>query len=502
MNAGTFRRILGIARRDADPTDDAGLLARFAATGDADAFELLVWRHGAMVLGVARRVLGDEHVAEDVFQATFLALARQCRSVRRDGCVGGWLHRVARRVAMRARRQRERRLLFARSVPMSDEPIVAAVQRELSLVIDEELDRLPERFRRPVVLCYLEGRSTAEAAEQLGCPRGTVLSRLATAREKLHARLLRRGVTPAILPATDSVAVLKGDLFDRTVRAAVAKSAAPEVIELCDGVVRAMMLSNLKTAAAAVFIVGLLGGGGGWAAFMPGTPRAALADEPQPKADSRPRDAQRLAEERAQTERKSLLSELATVEDRLAAQEEEWLRARLDARMRVAEAQERVKRVDRGLATFPDPARDGLLAARQRVASIQPQVESIRRKTAKTDEEKDLLANLEKTLKESQEDLRLQQADFDDNPPVPIKVVLSARRELIDAEERLSSLDRRQELRRRLLQSEIEALKGRLIQFQAGIGVADPIDRKVQQLERKLDDVLREVTELRRDLKK
>src|SRR2546423_2967317 len=103
MTAGPLRRLLGLARRAAvDPTDDAHLLARFAAGGDADAFELLVWRHGALVLGVCPRVLGDDHAAEDAFQATFLALARQAGSVR--GGVPGWLHRVARRMAVRARR--------------------------------------------------------------------------------------------------------------------------------------------------------------------------------------------------------------------------------------------------------------------------------------------------------------------------------------------------------------------------------------------------------------
>src|SRR5436305_5271411 len=109
MTDGPLRRLLGLARRAADPTADADLLARFAATGDADAFELLVWRHGSLVLGVARRVLGDAHAAEDVFQATFLALARQAKSVRRGGCVAAWLHRVARRVAVRAKLRGERR---------------------------------------------------------------------------------------------------------------------------------------------------------------------------------------------------------------------------------------------------------------------------------------------------------------------------------------------------------------------------------------------------------
>src|SRR3954466_13521165 len=102
MTDGPLRRLLGLARRAAaEPTDDPGPLARYAAGGDADAFELLVWRHGGLVLGVCRRGLGDEHAAEDAFQATFLALARQGGSGR--GGVPAWLHRVARRVAVRAR---------------------------------------------------------------------------------------------------------------------------------------------------------------------------------------------------------------------------------------------------------------------------------------------------------------------------------------------------------------------------------------------------------------
>src|SRR5204863_4436163 len=126
------------------------------------------------------------------------ALARQARSVRRGEALPGWLHRVARRVATRAQASAACRAWHERRVAVAE--VVAPTEdgADLRAVLDEELDRLPERFRLPAVLCYLEGLSTAEAAKRLGCPRGSVLSRLATARLKLRARLTRRGIT---LPA-------------------------------------------------------------------------------------------------------------------------------------------------------------------------------------------------------------------------------------------------------------------------------------------------------------
>jgi RNA polymerase sigma factor (sigma-70 family) len=192
-----IRRLIRPPSGDAVP--DAELLRRFAEGRDQAAFELLVWRHGGMVLGVCRRVLRDGHAAEDAFQAAFLVLARKAGSVRAGASVAGWLHRVARRVALRAAKQRATRRQ-RETVLVADPPARAGAEpdAELRAVLDAEIDRLPERFRLPVVLCYLDGRTTEDAARLLGVPRGTVLSRLATARQRLAARLTRRGVT---LPA-------------------------------------------------------------------------------------------------------------------------------------------------------------------------------------------------------------------------------------------------------------------------------------------------------------
>jgi RNA polymerase sigma factor (sigma-70 family) len=204
MAGGSWGRVARLLRRWApepgEPVPDGELLSRFARDRDEAAFELLVWRHAAMVLGVCRRVLRDEQLAEDAFQAAFLVLARKAGSIH-GANLAGWLFRVARRTALRARRQAAART--NREVPLTADPEARTVadtvdRAELAAVLDEEVARLPERLRLPVVLCYLGGHSTEHAARTLGCPQGTVLSRLATARQRLATRLTHRGVT---LPA-------------------------------------------------------------------------------------------------------------------------------------------------------------------------------------------------------------------------------------------------------------------------------------------------------------
>ncbi|MBI1914275.1 MAG: sigma-70 family RNA polymerase sigma factor [Planctomycetes bacterium] len=212
---------------------DAELLGRFVARRDEPAFTLLVRRHGPMVLGVCRRVLGNEHDVEDAFQATFLTLARKAGSISNRASLGGWLHAVARRTAIRARAAAALRRRHEQAVRESrpEDFITAVAWRELQPLLDEEVGRLPERYRLPFLLCYLEGQTYRAAARHLNCPVATVSRRLAQARALLRQRLIRRGLTlptgvlALALAQHAAPAALPRPMVSRAVR--VSLSAAP-----------------------------------------------------------------------------------------------------------------------------------------------------------------------------------------------------------------------------------------------------------------------------------
>jgi RNA polymerase sigma-70 factor (ECF subfamily) len=277
---------------------DGQLLERFLSSRDEAAFELLVRRHGPLVLGVCRRVLGHQADAEDAFQATFLVLARRASSVVPRESVGAWLAGVARRTAHKAKlaaaRRRERERRWGALHP----PTVAAEAGDdrASLVI-REVERLPEHYRLAVVLCDLEGLPRREAARRLGWPEGTLSGRLARARQLLARRLLRLGaplsagaVAALAEPAAAQVPV---GLVSVTVRAAAqvaaghptAASVSPPVADLTEGVIQAMRFTKLKLAAVALLIVAVLGAGvgslqplGAGAAPPAATPKAPASD--------------------------------------------------------------------------------------------------------------------------------------------------------------------------------------------------------------------------------
>jgi RNA polymerase sigma factor (sigma-70 family) len=296
--SGMIRYLRGVAAAAAAAgVADARLLERFADDGDESAFELLVWRHGPMVLGVCGRLLRNAHDAEDAFQATFLALARKAGSVGRRGSVGGWLYRVAYRVALEARDRAAKRA--AREQPVGrvaavcgrPDPCAEAAGRELGRALDEEISRLPEHYRVPFVLCSLQGRSNAEAARELGCPVKTVESRLTRARGRLRARLVRRGfplaggLSAALLGSGEAAAGVTAPLVAATVRGAVLTTAGPgvaaglvsgNVLALTEGVLRAMFVTKLKLMAALVLITAAGAGLGGLAY------RSQAAEKPGP----------------------------------------------------------------------------------------------------------------------------------------------------------------------------------------------------------------------------
>jgi RNA polymerase sigma factor (sigma-70 family) len=180
---------------------DGQLVARFLSEGEGSeaAFRALVIRHGPMVLGVCRRILDDPAAADDAFQATFMVLVKKARGLRERELLGGWLHGVAIRVARKAKSAAaHRREVERRSFRREDEPAHDHERAELRAIIDEEIRRLPEHYRLPLVLCHLEGMRHHEAADRLGCAVGTIESRLSRAREQLRSRLVRRGVAPSL----------------------------------------------------------------------------------------------------------------------------------------------------------------------------------------------------------------------------------------------------------------------------------------------------------------
>jgi cytochrome c peroxidase len=263
---------------------DQHLLRQFTDQRDEAAFGALLRRHGPMVLDVCRGVLSDEADAEDAFQATFLILARKAASIRKAESVGSWLHGVAYRTALKARshstaRQKTEARAPARAASEPDD----LTWREARQILHEELTGLAERYRAPLVACYLEGKTQDEAATQLRLARSTLKERLERGRALLRARLVRRGLGPAALllatawPAATASAHLPAALASATIEAATmcaaGQAAAPSVISaevaaLTEGVLRSMVLTKTRSTAALLLAAGsLIGLGLAWGAY-------------------------------------------------------------------------------------------------------------------------------------------------------------------------------------------------------------------------------------------
>jgi RNA polymerase sigma factor (sigma-70 family) len=276
---------------------DGELLRGFAVRREEAAFAELVRRHGPMVLALCRRLLPQDADVEDAFQATFLVLARRAASIRRQESAAGFLYGVAWRVATRVRAEAARRPVAPRPDAGRNDPAAEAARRELRAILDAELSRLPEKYRTPLVLCYLEGHSHAEAAGRLGWPEGTVKGRLARARDLLRGRLARRGLalsaaalgsglaaetTSAGVPATLAASAL------RTVHLAPA-TLPGRVLALADGATPALVSRRPQLALLLLLALALTGTGAGLLG-RPADQGVAPATEPAPGAVPPPAD--------------------------------------------------------------------------------------------------------------------------------------------------------------------------------------------------------------------
>jgi RNA polymerase sigma factor (sigma-70 family) len=296
-----------------DRVTDAQLLHQFLRHHDELSFTGLMRRHGPMVLGICRRVLGHDQDAEDAFQATFLVLARRGATIRKPDSLASWLHGVAYRLALKARAEAARRQAQQKEVrAMSPTDLLSEVlRRELRGLIDEELTHLPEKYRAPLILCYLDSQTLTGAAHRLGWTKGTVAGRLARGRDLLRKRLARRGLTmsnglmPPLLLEGAAPAAVPAGLLAGTAKAALrfaaSQSAAggvvsTSVVRLAEAGIRALVLTKLKVATAVLLVFAVVGLGAGSLILLgpaanptdsalESQPKTATADAPDPKPD-------------------------------------------------------------------------------------------------------------------------------------------------------------------------------------------------------------------------
>jgi RNA polymerase sigma factor (sigma-70 family) len=332
---------------------DGQLLGEFLATRNEAAFTALVQRHGRMVLGVCRRVLRHTQDAEDAFQATFLVLACKAGAVLRRESLGSWLYGVAYRTAQEARSRRRYR---EKQVEQMPQPLVLPVEpQDWRSVLDEELSRLPEKYRAALILCELEGLSRKEAAGRLGLPEGTLSSRLATGRRILGERLGRRGLAlsvggvPAMLAEANQSGPLSPVLTESTATAAALvaggefSAVGPATVALTQGVLGAMVLAKVKVALGTLFVFLVFAAAG--VAYQAGSGPAGGKDKGRP------------------------LTEVEALR-----RENELLRVNLEVLLEKVQAQEAQLRALRGQAKSDASVVDALTRTRlgERVADKKP----------------------------------------------------------------------------------------------------------------------------------
>jgi RNA polymerase sigma factor (sigma-70 family) len=513
-----LRQLVDRLRAAAGPdSGDGELIDRYLRGRDQAAFELLVRRHGALVLGVCRRVLRDAHAAEDAFQATFLVLARKMHSVRQRATIAGWLYRVALRVAVRARRglRREEPLM---KEPAVEEPDGLAGQ-EVRSALDDELGRLPERFRLPVLLCYVEGHTTEQAARLLGCPRGTVLSRLATARKRLAARLARRGFALpvaglALLLAEPTVSAA---LVGAAVNGATSKVAPAGVVHLAQGVLHAMFLNKLVAALGAVVVVGVLAAAVGRVASEASGEEGRLPAAAEPAAAQPPAEPARADERAAQLDRAR--EELQLREKLLDKVEERVSQELTEARLKLLELQERLRLLERKqeaeLAVLrrkqERAEKDGVpqvLELREKAEELALRIRDL--KASPDDPKPEMMRRLQEELRKYREKLQDEMRAADEAHSVArehaerlyAQEMLELRKPILVAEEALKTLERRAARETNRALGDVEAAAARVRQLE-GLPPAPPTPgRPNADLERKLDDLAREVADIKKELKR
>ncbi|HLJ93179.1 MAG TPA: sigma-70 family RNA polymerase sigma factor [Gemmataceae bacterium] len=506
-----LRRIAGVP---AGGLADAQLLERFVNDHDGAAFEVLVWRHGPMVLNVCRRLLHQEQDAEDAFQATFLTLVRKAPAISKRHAVASWLYKVAYRIALEAKAAASERKLRESQVTQLPQPSQAtpdlAAWHELRAVLDEEVHRLPAKYRLPVILCYFQGKTHEEIARDLGCPKGTVAIRLSRARELLRPRLARRGLTlsggmlTALLSDYATAAVVSQALVKGTVQSAQLFAAGETVagvlsarsVALAEGALKSMFMTKLKMAAALVLLIGVTGTGTGILTYrgMAGEqaiPQSANAI-PLPAPDlSKPTITVSAGQPNAVVQADGKRSadqakaELAMAIDLYEEQERQWTKELIRARLELMQREDKLRMVEQEA----NPANSEIFARLNAARKALAQREKV-------------LPKDNPRLNDMRDELRWLEVEWKailDKQKLPMT---SARQEFVEAEEELRLLERLQATQReRALRKLHEAEEG-VRRFHGTSPGVDPMARSSRELEMKMDQLLREMADLRREMRR
>jgi RNA polymerase sigma factor (sigma-70 family) len=503
-----LRQFRWLASRPApEQNSDSALLGRFVRDRDEDAFTALVERHFGLVLGVCRRVLGDVHAAEDAAQAAFLLLARKAASIRRPEALSAWLYGAARRLAWRCRRAEARRRLReirAAAVRPPADPLEELTARELLLLLDDELQRLPEVYRLPILLCCLEGHDQAEAARVLAWTPGSLKGRLERGRARLYTRLARRGLTlPAALLALQAVRAgapvgLTRAAAAFAARAPVTEGVSPAVVALAQGGLQVMLLSRLKVMLVVVAAVGLAGTGVGWLATgsSRGGPAAtAAAPVTRPQAPATPHEekkdnkhADAIPKARAELRRVTLEAEKL---------DHDLTKQVIQARQQMVELEERLHQTGTVLPAEIGAQQAALLKEAERRRAWMHQIEgsSVKGRNdpgfAKAQKEfeqvQEHLADLQKKAAAVQRKLSAQR--------------LELRREMVRQEEEIRLLERKRDAVREQTERARQEAAERLRRLEGGPAMALPA-LPVRELMRRLDAIQRELAELRREVQR
>lgn len=510
MGPSSLASFIGRRRRLVEPRGgglgDADLLKRFATERDEAAFEVLLWRYGPMVLAVCRRMLRREQDVEDAFQATFLTLVRKAKSIARREALGGWLQQVAYRIGLRARARAKRDGI------LDEERVESATagteaESDWRELLDQEVQRLPRRYRTPFILCYLEGKTHAEAARLLACPPGTIASRLAWARERLRARLTARGLAlPAtlaclIVPAeaeAASLAVLIATAL-RTARMittgilAGSETIPAHVTAWSEGVVRAMFLSKIQGAAALVLIAVLVGAGGSavWQHVQAGAGDAIVSDETPSQASAQPQQKPKVS--RAPADPKpAALNETDELRIELAKAEVEYrdLEQKRDEQMakirRQVWEQEHEQRSKKARLAFE---------AKRTSRALEVAESRYEKLTNTLDGPVPGPVSLE-TLQKKQQEAQ-KQAEQLGAKMLEYELALTELEEPSRLKLEIESLERQRALEVGRVRRRMEAIERKLHPL-----ANEAADSRMQELERKVDAVARAVEELRKALRR